>query len=339
MLSIVEKAKKLLNSLPYQLIRDSPTIAYYTEWKLFDEYRLPDGIKVSGIEINGPFREEMIKDSDFILKFNDTKIHALHYASLMDVKKLVIEESGEYKITLSSKINEKVLESYHIITHVLEGVKAKIEIVERDESLSSMITVLEFILHKNSEIEVVSRSAPSNVSPSYSAKIFVLNGFAKVKYGGLLENGLMHREDFFIYLDGENSVANVNIAILGEGTSKVDYYFKGLLLGSNNKLKFLGLGLADDEAYVSIRAIGEVSRKSKEGSIVVESRTYNIGEKSKAIGAPLLSIRTDNIKEARHAVSISNISPEVIFYLESRGLTRNDVKKLLKEELKSIILS
>jgi len=256
----------------------------------------------------------------------------------MEVKKLILEESGEYKITIFPRINEKIFESYHVIIHVLKDVKAKIELIEQGESLSSMTTVIEFILHDNSEIEVVSKSTPSSVSPSYSAKIFVLKDGAKVKFNGILENGLMHREDSLVYLNGKNSTACINIAVIGERKSKIDYYFKGLLLGSNNKLKFLGFGLADDEAYISIRAIGEASKRSEEGSIIVESKTYNIGEKSKAVGSPLLSIRTNNIREARHAVSISNISSDVMFYLESRGLTRDEIKELLKEELKNIIM-
>jgi len=30
------KARELANKIPYQLIKDSPTVKYYTQWNLFD---------------------------------------------------------------------------------------------------------------------------------------------------------------------------------------------------------------------------------------------------------------------------------------------------------------
>ena len=360
-----EKGLKLINKLPYQEIKDSPTIKYYTDWTTFDKFSLPNikpidsrmsykllprrvNILLAGDktiinphkDINFHVHEMKNIPSDIII---NSRIQAIHYASLINAREIRIEDGNNSKeplrITIESVLGTEVHEGYHLKIIIGNSVNATIELFELGLSdKSAMNSVIEIFIGENSNLELIHINKPSSKTPSFSHVKALISKNSSLSVKALYLGGLMHRQQFSALLLGEKAVLKNSTIVLGEKSYKIDYVFDGLANSSNNVMDFYGIGMAQDNSYVSIRAFGRISRNSKGASVDVRSITYNVGEESKAVASPILEINSNNVTLARHSISISNISKDKLFYLMSRGFSPEEIRKLFRKEIIASIL-
>lgn len=232
-------------------------------------------------------------------------------------------------MTLESVLGENIHEGYHVRIFVHNGLNVNLEIFEIALSENSAYNgVIELVLDKNSSANLTYIVVPNKRTPSFSNLRIVLN-----ENSSLTTRTLMHRQQVNGLLLDRKSSLKIDAALLGKSERKIDFVFDTSIRGLDNNLLFNGLALAEDKSYVNMRAIGRISRASEDAIVDIQAYAYNIGPESKAIGSPVLEINSNKVKLARHSVSISNISEEVLFYLMSRGLSLEDCKKLFRAEL------
>jgi Fe-S cluster assembly scaffold protein SufB len=54
-------------------------------------------------------------------------------------------------------------------------------------------------------------------------------------------------------------------------------------------------------------------------------------EKAKGQLLPVLTVKTDNVKNAKHSASITPVKPENLLFLTSRGISMKDAEDILKK--------
>ncbi len=358
------RSSLLANSLPYQLIKDSPTIKYYTNWKAFDKFHLPGDISelkeavnpvklpssvnllIAGrkmLQDNVPDKVQVTPLNEIFSQDIKTRADAIHYASIIQALDIhFIEQSSifPFRLTIESILGGDIHEGYHVRIFIHDKSSVDLEIFEIALSdLSAYNSIIELIINENSNVNLTHVVISNSHSPSMSHLKIILNENSSLKINSLCIGGLMHRQQVYSLIRGNNSRMNANAALLGDKENKIDYVFDSMLKGSNNELIFNGLAIAEDKGYVSMRAIGRISEVSKNALVDVRGHTYNIGSEATAIGSPVLEINSNNVRLARHSVSISNISEDILFYLMSRGLSLGDSKKIFKSELMSRVIA
>ena len=138
------------------------------------------------------------------------------------------------------------------------------------------------------------------------------------------------RNDLHIVLDGEGADAKVRGARLLSGQER----FETVLL-----LEHRAPGCTSTQDIRSL--VGGAASSSFEGKIYVHkeaqktdayqlSKALVIGEKAMSIHRPNLEIFADDVK-ASHGATTGEIDPELLFYLQARGLSRIEAKRLLIE--------
>lgn len=350
-----EKGISLMDSLRYQVIKDSPTIKYYTDWKKFEDFQLPLGklskvieplilpkqvnLLVAGSELHSNYTDAVrVSETERLANVEiKSKIDAIHYASIIKAMDIHFN-SGTYhepfKITVESVFGHKIHEGYHVRIFIDDNTYLKLELFELPLSkASSYNSIIELFVGKHSNVDLMHVVIPNNHTPSYSNLKIVVQENSKLRIDSLYTAGQMHRQQINALLIDNGSKLKINASLVGDGENMIDYVLDAVAKGVNNEILFNGLALAEDDSYVSMRAIGRIHSSSKNALVDITGYTYNIGDNARAIGSPVLEINGNNVKLARHSVGISNISQDILFYLMSRGLSLMDIKRIFRSEL------
>jgi Fe-S cluster assembly protein SufD len=89
-------------------------------------------------------------------------------------------------------------------------------------------------------------------------------------------------------------------------------------------------GVARDKSSLKFSGKVIIDRNCSNSSSFLTERILLLSDQAHAEVIPDLEIMTDDVK-CSHAVSISNISEEHLFYLMSRGLNKKQATKLIVE--------
>lgn len=349
-------AYTLIKKIPYQRIKDSPTLKYYTNWKSYENYKIvrgeapsievTDKVKHADIVISG--KKVSVKkiigiivrsiDSEPLILPNESKIHAIHFASLLNAVEIVITK--EYsntmplRIIIENAINDDVFESNHIRIVVEKKVNLDLILIERSVSRrSSYNSGIELLVKEKASVRILHISRLYPKTPAFShLRIFAYN-HSKVEISSVIQGSLMERDQFDLILKGDNVNANFILAVIGKGKEIIDIIVDNNVHGANNHLNFRAIALAKDQSQISIRPTGRIGSKSVNAYVDISAHMYNIGSSSKAIAVPILEINTNKIQTAKHAITITDISDDTLFYISTRGLSKSDIEYLLSQEL------
>lgn len=134
-----------------------------------------------------------------------------------------------------------------------------------------------------------------------------------------------------VIVQGENS----EVEIVGRAESKNSDQKKwkiSLVLAGKNQKGVLDLkGIADEKGRLEFDGGGVIASKSEEGNISVQEKIVLFSKNAKAKNVPVLTVETENVNSASHSASIAPFDKEVFFFLESRGISPDSGKSLLRE--------
>lgn len=117
--------------------------------------------------------------------------------------------------------------------------------------------------------------------------------------------------------------------------------FQFILKNTYSKRNGLGVitakGVAQDESALGIHGVIKIEQLAGGTDCHLNQAVLNLSPRAKVKATPALEIDTNDVKAA-HSASVTNLSPEILFYLESRGLMPKAARKLLidgflKEEI------
>jgi Fe-S cluster assembly scaffold protein SufB len=87
-------------------------------------------------------------------------------------------------------------------------------------------------------------------------------------------------------------------------------------------------GVVDDEAQADVSGVIKVLSQAKSTEAFLEERVLLLSPRARAVAVPNLEIETDQVS-CSHAATVGNIDEEEIFYLQSRGLTDVQARKMI----------
>jgi len=83
-----------------------------------------------------------------------------------------------------------------------------------------------------------------------------------------------------------------------------------------------------ENGFLDLSGIIKIKKKANMAEAFLRQKVLLVGQNSRAEARPELEIETDEVK-ASHAASVGRIDEEEIFYLMSRGLSRNEAIELI----------
>lgn len=128
------------------------------------------------------------------------------------------------------------------------------------------------------------------------------------------------------YLAGENSRASLNSIVYGRGRSKFDVGGRAVLMAKGARAEIVSRVIADDSSEIIAR--GNLVAEVDEVKGHLECKGLMLSSKSRIFAVPELDARAANV-ELSHEAAVGKIAEEQIFYLMSRGLSRDEATSLL----------
>jgi len=149
------------------------------------------------------------------------------------------------------------------------------------------------------------------------------NATAKITYLSLNEGSFKHQSNWEI---NEHCDLKIDAYCLGIKTKKL--YFDIYERVPYGSCEIVNSAVVLDEAHFELDVIGNMLKGAKNSKMFQRSRCLTVGTPKKLRADPILKIDEDEV-EAGHALSTGTIEENLLYYLNSRGLSRKQALALM----------
>lgn len=335
-------AAKLLDSVPYQQVKDSPSIKYYTDWSAFESCSpgepLRSELDAQVIIKNGRLAKneagavELGEDDALPINTIDLKESKMLLKHLLNVPSVVFIDvpPGAGKLGVLVESSGGGFESSHILINVRDGASVDISIIELGGACSS--TVVESLVGRGAKVNLINASLQGG-NPAYGlSRITALDNAVINGYTVVLDGSMNRWEEDYLLRGNYSSVAS-KVLEMGTAKSRIDYYSTLLHVGESTRSYSTVSGIALDKSMVIHRGMGRITETGKWSSTVVEGKMFMGSRDAVAVSVPVIAVDTGDVSEARHSAMDASIDEEQMFYLASRGLGREEAISLVAHDM------
>ena len=145
----------------------------------------------------------------------------------------------------------------------------------------------------------------------------------------IINDSNMVFEDF-TYMLGKGAEASVSTVAIASGEQKQNVTVRIENMAPYCKGEIVNYGITVDSAHLAFNGIGKIHKGQNGGDNQQETRMLNLSKKAEAIANPFLLIDEGDIT-AGHAASIGRLNDEQVYYLMSRGMSRQESEKMIAQ--------
>lgn len=144
--------------------------------------------------------------------------------------------------------------------------------------------------------------------------------------------GLMNDSDTIsenkTYLVGDGSYANTKTVVIGRGNQKQNFTTEIRHWGKGSEGFILTHGVMKEAAQTIFNGIGKIEHGASKSNAEQESRVLMLSDKARGDANPILLIDEDDVM-AGHAASVGRVDPVQLYYLMSRGISKEEAERLI----------
>lgn len=156
----------------------------------------------------------------------------------------------------------------------------------------------------------------------------VANRNSRIEWAlGLMNDGDTISENV-THLVGEASYGDTKMVVVGRGKQKQNFTTKIIHWGKHSEGYILKHGVMKDEASSIFNGIGKIEHGATKANAEQESRVLMLNEKARGDANPILLIDEDDVT-AGHAASVGRVDPLQLYYLMSRGISKQNAERLV----------
>ena len=335
---VMERKKELLQALqklPMPKERDE-------EWR----YTEIEKIDVAGAKISD--FQPKLTDSEII--FTDMKTAIRKHPELVK-KHFLLDGAKEDKISLASKIfwtngifiyvpkgvdagmlSSKMILDKDAMSYTLivleEGASAKY-FEETTGSASLMTDATDIYVGRNASLDfyVMQNTGDSRI---FSSKNAFIEKDASMQWVAGCFGGKLARLKIDNHVMEPGASAKTNSFFVGSGTQHIDITTNATHIAPNTTNNISNKGILKQDASSVYRGMIKIGKEAQKTVSYLSDNTIMLGEKALANSIPGLMIDANDVK-ASHGSTIGQIDEHQLFYLRSRGLTREQAEKLIIE--------
>lgn len=247
---------------------------------------------------------------------------AIHQAHFQEGLFVYIPAACQLKEVLHWQILQEVGSQMNHLCLVL-GAGAQASFAEEFcyESVVYSNQAVQVFLQEGASLHYQSQSLGKAGEQSYMQRHFHLGRQAKLNYNGVLLNGGEHVEDVHLYLAEEGAQCEVRLqAYSGPKENKALHL--QVEQAAPHTRSFVHLkGLSAEKGKVYLNADSHITKTAPYSEAKQKSELLLAGEKAGGSADPILRIDHNEVK-ANHAASMGQVPEEALYYMMSRGLTK-----------------
>src|SRR5690625_3263250 len=197
---------------------------------------------------------------------------------------------------------------------------------ETEKTVSNIIT--EVFANDNAKVSFGAVDHFASGTTSYINRYGVAQANATVDWAlGQMNEGHTVSENVTRLL-GDNSNTNLRTVTVGRGKQTQNFTAKTLHVGLNTDGQISQRGVLNDRTTAIFNAIGEIDNGATRANAEQESRLLMLSGDARGDANPILLIDEDDVT-AGHAASVGRIDELQLYYLQSRGIKKEEAERLI----------
>ena len=343
--------------MKFQEIPDSPTLKYYTNWKEFEKRihsppskkynKLPlwmEKIKEKNNSIIILTKKLNIEKKDDAIILETFKKESIKLETITYIDRIHISNiTNAYNLNINQDTTMLIASNggdgftaHHLTINIKQGVNAEITIVDNGGlgNKSIKTSTILFKLGKGSKLKLIIISTHGETAV-YTRRIYDLLEKSELEIRELVLGGPSTRIGNDVYLNGVDSKVRIYSSVLAKGSSWIDVLQNVIHQGPKTQSIVKARGASIDKAFLSIRGIAIVKDEAIKSRSHVDAHALILSPNARANASPMLEIHTGDVEEAFHSASVHSIDEQELFYMSTRGLSKDDVIKLIIEGVSS----
>jgi len=217
-----------------------------------------------------------------------------------------------------------------------------IVVADANSSVTYVENYLSTVSEANGVVNIIAEVfAEDNAQVTYGAVDVLAEGFttyvnrrgianrnSRIEWAlGLMNDGDTISENV-THLVGDGSYGDTKTVVVGRGKQKQNFTTKVIHWGKHSEGYILKHGVMKDEASSIFNGIGKIEHGATKANAVQESRVLMLNEKARGDANPILLIDEDDVT-AGHAASVGRVDPLQLYYLMSRGISKQNAERLV----------
>ena len=196
-----------------------------------------------------------------------------------------------------------------------------------DKIQQSLFELLECYVGSNSGLEVVTLQAMNEKnSVNFSNRKAFIEKDAKMSWYMGLFGGQLSRYKIDNIMKGEGATAEDVEIIFGNNDQSFDVTSNLIHYGPNTRGRVLSKSVMKDKSKSLFKGMIKIDKNGKSAESFLAGHAILLDKGAKSDTIPGLEIETNEVR-ATHAASVAQIDENQIFYLMSRGLSREEAKR------------
>jgi Fe-S cluster assembly protein SufD len=267
------------------------------------------------------------------VKYDEHKLTALHTAVLNGGVFLYVPKNVEVDVPLQA-VFEVAGDDALLCPHVLIVAEANSKVTYVDTYVSAegsnMVanSIVEVYVGAGASVQVASvRSLSENVH-DYTFRRAVVDRDGKMEWIlGEMNDGNTVANNTTI-LKGSGSRVETKTVSVGTGTQRQNLTSQVQHIGTHSESDMVSKAVMTGEATTILNGITKIEKGAEKSNGEQAENILMLSEKARGDANPILLIDEDDVK-AGHAASVGRVSEMSIFYLMSRGISRQEAERLI----------
>lgn len=313
----------------YVQVDNTPVVSSLTE-ELTSKGVIFTDILTAAKEHSDLVQKYFMKDG---VKVDEHKLTALH-AALMNggaflyIPKNVVIEEPIQAIYVHDKA-EAVFNHVLIVAEDNSAVTYVENYLSTNDGVGSIFNIVsEVIANGNSKVLYGTVDNLGKGVTTYVNRRGVVGRDATLEWAlGLMNDGDTISENV-THLIGDGSTGDTKTVVVGRGVQKQNFTTMVVHHGKNSEGQILKHGVMKDSASSVFNGIGKIEHGASKSNAEQESRVLMLSEKARGDANPILLIDEDDVT-AGHAASAGRVDPLHLYYLMSRGISKQEAERLV----------
>jgi Fe-S cluster assembly protein SufD len=199
------------------------------------------------------------------------------------------------------------------------------------EGVALSDAVAEFIIGEGAEVRYVNVQGWDTSTYHFSTQRALLGPSASLRYVTVGLGSRLSKLRSEAILEGDGSSSEMLGMFLGERGQQFDAISLQDHRGAHTKSDLLYKVALKDRARSAYYGLVRVGPEARGSDANQENRNLLLSEQAKADSDPILEILTSEVVRCGHGATVGPVDEEQLFYLQCRGLKREEAERLLVE--------
>ncbi len=153
-----------------------------------------------------------------------------------------------------------------------------------------------------------------------------------VQFGGMIANSKS-----YVRIEGSRANINMNGCYFANQDQLIDIRTYQSHIAQNSYSRVIYNGVAVDESHTVYRGLIDVDHHAEETDAYLTNKNLLLSEDARMDSIPCLNINTNEVR-CSHGSTTGSLNADHIFYLQSRGMSKQEAQDLLVESFMESVL-